>query len=280
MANVTWRTPGADGGRDIEGTIFERDFSGVQIGRKWYIECKRYTNSVDWPTIYGKIAYADSNQADVLLLCTSSLFTPTATTHVDNWNSTRKPLSIRLWPRHELELQLQQHPDLLLKYGMSDIPTTPGATFVSLALALSKSISSHYSKQVFNDEIPDLMLQASNALANLLSYRMEDIEREGRISPKAFQSTNYQLDNCVFAGDIVEIDEAGTTAFLTYLVALSKSKLKITTMKGSSYTISSTSSVEIGEIASRYQAAFSAIATWGDFEYTISGPRIILRKRQ
>lgn len=280
MANVTWRTPGADGGRDIEGTIFEQDFTGLQTSKKWYVECKRYTSSVDWPTIYGKIAYADSNQADVLLLCTSSLFTPTAVTHVDNWNRARKQVSIRLWPKHELELRLQQHPDLLLKYGLSDTPSTPGATFVSLALALSKSVSSHYSKLIFEDEKPDLMLQASNALAYLLLVRMEDIEREGRINPRPFRPTSELLENWEFEGTPPEIDDLGATAFLAYLTALTKSKLKIKAITSDSSCIAADPALNLVEIVTRYKAVFSAIATWGDFEYTINNSDIMLRSRK
>jgi len=31
VRNLTWRTPGADGGRDIEGSIFVTDFSGSSV---------------------------------------------------------------------------------------------------------------------------------------------------------------------------------------------------------------------------------------------------------
>src|SRR5258706_16433701 len=72
MSNVVWRTPGADGGRDIEGQTTELDLSGTAVSRKWYVECKRYATSVDWPTIYPKLSYADSHHADFLLLCTTS----------------------------------------------------------------------------------------------------------------------------------------------------------------------------------------------------------------
>lgn len=111
MKNVNWRTPGADGGRDIEGFTAELDLSGRQQIKKWFVECKRYARSVDWPTIYHKIAYADSNQADVLLMCTTSSFSPAAITEVDKWNNSRRAMSVRLWPRHELEIQLKHYPD-------------------------------------------------------------------------------------------------------------------------------------------------------------------------
>lgn len=41
MLNVTWRTPGADGGRDIEGTVVHSDFSLTRTEQKWYVECRR-----------------------------------------------------------------------------------------------------------------------------------------------------------------------------------------------------------------------------------------------
>src|SRR5882762_11897463 len=83
MTNVQWRTPGADGGRDIEAATTELDFSGAQVIRKWFIECKRYEKSVDWPTIYSKISYAESHQVDFLLLCTTATFSPAAINRVD-----------------------------------------------------------------------------------------------------------------------------------------------------------------------------------------------------
>ena len=113
LSNVDWRTPGADGGRDIEGLWTQFDLSGYEQRTKWFVECKRYAAAVDWPTIYEKVAYADSHQADVLLMCTSSSFSPAALTRVAEWNDRRRRPTIRLWPQHELHLRLQQHPDLL-----------------------------------------------------------------------------------------------------------------------------------------------------------------------
>ena len=60
LRNAVWRTPGSDGGRDIEGEMATTDFSGFHTITKWYVECKRYAASVDWPTVWEKIAYADS----------------------------------------------------------------------------------------------------------------------------------------------------------------------------------------------------------------------------
>lgn len=278
MTNVSWRTPGADGGRDIEGTTIDKDLSGTQVIKKWFIECKRYASSVDWPTIYTKLAYADSHQADVLLLCTTSKFSPMALTHVENWNSRRRSIAIRLWPRHELELQLQQHPDLMLKYGLSHALSTPGKSIVALALALSKSVSSHYSRLVFDNFKPDLMLQASQAIADLLSRRMEDIEHEGRIRVSFPTSTANTIENCDFTGDKVEIDEAGLRAFLAYLVALSNDRVAVQIVTSTSCRI--TSRANLVDLIERYRPVFAAISMWGDFEFDVAKSAIVVSIRQ
>lgn len=278
MNNVVWRTPGADGGRDIDGMTFERDFSGVQVVRKWFVECKRYAASVDWPTIYGKLSYADSLGADVLLLCTTSTFSPAATTHVNQWNADRRPVAIRLWPLHELELQLQQHPDLQLKYGLSETPSTPGRSLLLLTLALSKTVSSHYSRQLFEDVKPDLMLQASQALSDLLLRRMEDIERIGRIFPNVTSSRPLAVENCQVIGSHSHIDEYGLHAFVAYLAALTNKPLKVDFQSNGSCRISAT--YDLSELLQRYRPTFSAIATWADFEFDVSKSTIDIRQRQ
>jgi len=87
VRGLTWRTPGADGGRDIEGHVSTLDFSGVESRQRWYFECKRYTNSLDWPLIYAKVAFADANGADFLLVVTNSNPSPACETQIATWNS-------------------------------------------------------------------------------------------------------------------------------------------------------------------------------------------------
>lgn len=47
IRNLRWRTPGSDGGRDLEGEFTVIDFAGDHIIQKWYIECKRYASSLN-----------------------------------------------------------------------------------------------------------------------------------------------------------------------------------------------------------------------------------------
>lgn len=278
MINVAWRTPGADGGRDIEAFTVENDVSGFQSTHKWFIECKRYTGSVDWPTIYGKLAYADSLQTDRLLICTSSQFTPAAITQVDNWNQSRRKTQIRLWPSHEIESQLRRHPDLLTKYGLSTTPLTPGKSIVSLALALSKTVSSSYSEIIFRDEKASPMLQASQAIADLLLKRMEDLSQHGKIRKLFTPTPSSSLDEVEFAGDFSKIDEVGIRALCAYLQALTKSKIKVDCSGGATCTVSSP--ISLVEISNRYRDALESIAIWSDTEYKLIGSAIEVRQRQ
>jgi len=278
MVNVAWRTPGADGGRDIEAQTVQKDFSGTQTIQKWFIECKRYTGSVDWPTIYGKLAYADSLGADYLLMCTASKFTPTAITHMDQWNLGRRGVTIRLWPGHEIESQLKQHPDLSLKYGLSSAPTTPGRSIVSLALALSKSVASHGAETVFKDLPSDAMLQAAQAIADLLVKRMEDLSIAGHIRLRFVQVASDALEGCQFKGDFSHIDEFGIRAFAAYLYALTRTPLQLSSTGNQNCEIERTTTID--GLLDRYRDTFSSIAVWSNAEINHSHNKIYWKQRQ
>ena len=277
MVNVVWRTPGPDGGRDIEAFTVQTDFSGAQSVSRWFIECKKYVGSLDWPTIYGKLAYADSMQAEYLLLCTTSKFTPAAISNVDLWNSSRRKLKIRLWPGQELEVQLKQHPDLRLKYGLSASLQTPGYSLVSLSLALSKSVASVYSELVFAEAKLSPMLQAAQAFSELLQRRMEDMNEGGRIRPLLSTVEKQLLDGCSIQGVCKGIDEVGLRAFVAYLIALTREPVDIIAKREGECALVAKN--DIFDLLHRYRDPFSAIALWSDFEFTFDKNTIYLKQR-
>jgi hypothetical protein len=86
MRNLVWRTPGADGGRDLEGEFSTIDFSGDHATQRWYIECKRYKSAIDWPTVHEKLAIAENHRADFLLFVTTSNFSSPCRDEVDRRN--------------------------------------------------------------------------------------------------------------------------------------------------------------------------------------------------
>jgi hypothetical protein len=277
MVNVVWRTPGADGGRDIEAESVQTDASNTQAFAKWYIECKKYSGSVDWPTIHPKLAYADSAGAEYLLLCTTSKFTPQAINCCNQWNQTHRYPKVRLWAGHDLSTQLGQYPDLKYRYGLTTIPATPGRSIVALSLALSKTIGSYYSASAKAKTAPDRMLRAAFAIAILLQLRMEDIANDGAINYRPLQSKDDLAIEADFTGTPQAIDEPALAAFCSYLCALTRARLMITFPKQGSYTIGGYGKFD--DILNRYREAFSAIALWGNFEFTFSSSEVRVKQR-
>lgn len=102
VRNLIWLAPGADGGRDIQGDVLRLDLSGAATLERWYIECKRYSSSVDWPTLYMKLAYAVNHNADYLLLCTTAFLSPRCKDEVQSYNLARRRPLIRYWDRPTL----------------------------------------------------------------------------------------------------------------------------------------------------------------------------------
>ena len=86
IRNLKWRTPGSDGGRDLEGEFTSPDFSGDYVPQKWYIECKRYAKSLDWPTVHQKLSVAINHKADFLLFVTTANFSTQCRDEVDRHN--------------------------------------------------------------------------------------------------------------------------------------------------------------------------------------------------
>lgn len=275
LHNISWRTPGADGGRDIEADEIESDFSGLKVSKRWFIECKRYKGSVDWPTIYNKVAYADSLGAHYLLMCTPSKFTPAAITQVDNWNRGRRLLQIRLWPGHELERQLLGHPDIVSKYGLAALPATPGKSLVSLALGLSKSVATYHASLIFKGEPSDPMLVAAQYFADLLTQRIGDIEQTGRIQPCLGQPSNSPL--WTLSGASLKMDIFAIHAFLGYLSALTRTPLTVEGTAAHSFCCTLDPAAATAVI--RYKTVFDAISLWGEMEYRVESSCLHVTQR-
>ena len=144
LRNAVWRTPGSDAGRDIEGEVAAVDFSGFHFKMKWYVECKRYSASVDWPTVWEKIAYADSHGADYLLVVTTSALSPQCKSEVSNWNSKRRRPAVRFWDATNLEQLLMHYPGILLRHGIVTDTTLAPAAFMDLAQRTSKVVQAAY----------------------------------------------------------------------------------------------------------------------------------------
>lgn len=277
MLNVTWRTPGADGGRDIEGTVVHSDFSLTQTAQKWYVECKRYAGSVNWPTIYEKIAFAHSNAADVLLMCTSSKFTPTAINEVTKWNNAKVGPTIRLWPGHQVDILLNKHQDIAWKYGLENAPLPITGSTLDLTMSLSKCVTSHCSKLEFSNETISPMLRAAQSISSLLQIKMESAARVGRFEHITYLPHQFDTGTAEVKCDLEVIDGPSFNAVITYLTALGVRILGFYEENGYSCKILCERLIE--DIGTRYRAIFDAMSLWGNFEYKFSGSELLIRQR-
>lgn len=188
LKNAVWRTPGRDGGRDIQGDSFIDDFSGFVSRSSWYVECKRYADTVSWPNVWEKISYADSNSADVLLVVTTSTLSPQAVDEVNRWNQSHKKPSVRFWNRQDVEARLELHADIKVKYGLSQTPIQDAAlSIVELSKILLKYSNSISACIEFNGVL-ERRLDVVQTLSELISARVAEIEQRGRTALMPFRA--------------------------------------------------------------------------------------------
>jgi Restriction endonuclease len=189
VRNLTWRTPGADGGRDIEGTVYATDFSGSSHEQVWYFECKRYSSSLDWPLVYGKLAYADTHGADYLLIITNSSPSPNCETQIALWNKGRRKPFVRVWRGYELNGLADRFPVVAAKYGLSIAPPPKIREFLDLAVEISKITQVSYAA-ITVDSKADSAIECAAALSELFSLRCEDMASYGRFMRIGKEITN------------------------------------------------------------------------------------------
>lgn len=276
LQNVRWRTPGADGGRDIEADETHLDIANTQIVRKWYIECKKYSGSVDWPTIFSKIAYAESQDADYLLMCTSAKFTPTAITQMERWNLRRGSVQVRLWPGHEIEHHLKPFYDLRAKYGIDPALTPQGPKLAKLSLAVSNSIQTYYGKLIFADAIIDPMIIGAQAVALLIQQRLKDLEHYGS-AQTSLVDIRAITDYPVISATTCRMDHYAYVALLAYHYALSQEAFDIEIISDQSCRLRL--SQRGFEQFCRYKDVFEAILFWGNIEWSIQKTTLTLLQR-
>lgn len=198
--NVVWRTPGADGGRDIEATTIVADASGHNSTFRWYVECKHYSNSLDWPTIRGKVAYAENHSADYLLIATTASLSPKCMDEVARWNADRKRPAIRSWPGSDLPNILEPLPQVAVRYGLHTVSGKIPAAMYGLSLHVAKACQAAYAGMIFLDK-PQAALELAAALAGLMATRAASLESIGDVSFQAFRKSRDSYDWLIMEGE-------------------------------------------------------------------------------
>ena len=208
VRNLVWRTPGMDGGRDIEGQVVVTDIVGVDKLEKWYVECKKYKRSIDWPTVWKKVAYADSQQADVFLLATNTNPSPVCESEISKWNHSRRRPTIRIWRGYSFAELLATRTHITLSHGLAgadvhiDHQVLP---FCRLILGVVQAANS----SVAFDTDGSIALETASVLTELLEQRLSDLDNHGHFgSGYRFDKPRPAFSNWLCAeGDYSQIEE-------------------------------------------------------------------------
>lgn len=277
LRNLVWRTPGTDGGRDIEGDYLDREFSGGVSIQRWYVECKRYSSSIDWPTVWEKIAHADGLEADYLLLVTNSNPSPTCESRIGNWNKRRRDIQVRIWRGYELQQILRAYPSVMLKYGLIDATAPVDPHFSGLAAEVMKASQAANAAVEFGGD-PVRSLQAASAISELISLRMEQIRSVGRVVTVERQEQPPDFAWLSWQGDAGGWDAIGMRAlaacFRYYTGAQSLS------VKGTETCATFTASGARVTISQTTEAIVAELARWANIELTsISSAGVMLLRK-
>ncbi|MCV9385364.1 restriction endonuclease [Reichenbachiella ulvae] len=119
FSGITWRKGAADDGRDIEAyrTI---DNNLVEAYKdKFFIECKHFTGGVPPEKLYSKIAWADAEKPNHLVLILTSHLTNSARTWLERIEKD-KSYKIHLIEGHQIKKLISQHDDLIKKYFLKN----------------------------------------------------------------------------------------------------------------------------------------------------------------
>jgi len=276
VQNLVWRTPGPDGGRDIEGTVRVVDFAGFAHEQVWYFECKRYSSSLDWPLVHGKIAYADAHDADYLLIVTNSSPSPNCETQIARWNKKRRRPLVRFWRGYELSGLADSFPAIAAKYGLRIAPPPKLTEFLEFASEISKIAQVTYATNTLggNSESP---VECAAALAELFALRCDDMAGYGRFMPLGKEITNERfswLDGDAPKGWVFDTATRAVIASIRYVVGAQRLQI---VQDGEGLRLTSTGSRI--PLSSSAKALLSNVALWADIEVLARDSDFIIRRR-
>ena len=274
IQNLRWRTPSADGGRDLEGDVTTVDFSGETVRQRWYIECKRYAQSVNWPTVYEKLTVAINHQADYLLLVTTANISVPCREEVQRNNERRGGVQIRIWPFYYLEQLLTVHGQVAVKYGLVKAPQALHVDFEKIMMELTKLAQATYAAVEFGQNPTDRVALIA-AVTELISIRIENFRKHGRFITHGFKPKRNSFDwSKPYPLDATKFDATSLRAALLIIkIVLSLDELECRHLAGNLViNVPATGAL-------RSNILFGLVSTFGMIDWDLEDTRIILKAR-
>ena len=271
--NLRWRTPGADGGRDLEGEVISIDFSGETVRQRWYIECKRYAKSVDWPTVYEKLTVAINHQADYLLLVTTANVSVPCRDEIQRHNE-RRGVQIRIWPFYYLEQLLTVNGQVAVKYGLIKSPQALHVDFEKIMHELTKLAQATDAAVEFGQKSRDRIALIA-AFTELISTRIEDSRKHGRFITHRFKPDRDTFEWCkpnpLPAASFDASSLRAALAIIKNVLGLASLQCRIE-KENVVVTVPTTASL-------RTNALFGLVSTFGMIDWQLEKTEIILKAR-
>lgn len=112
---LIWRQGGADSGRDIEGRRTMRSALVGPYDEKWFFECKRYETGVPPEVLNSKIAWADAEKPNHLVVLISSYLTDGARSWLEKL-APQKPYAIHIVEGKALKKLILSYPEIVSQY--------------------------------------------------------------------------------------------------------------------------------------------------------------------
>jgi hypothetical protein len=273
VQNLRWRTPSADGGRDLEGEVTIVDFSGETVKQRWYIECKRYAKSINWPTVYEKLTVAMNHQADYLLLVTTANISVPCRDEVQRHNE-RRGLQIRIWPFYYVEQLLTLHGQVAVKYGLVKSPQSLHLDFEKIMLELTKLAQATYAAVEFGQNPLDRVALVA-AFTELISLRIGDSRKHGRFIIHSFKPDRDTYEWCkpnpLPAGHFDGTSLRAALATIKNILGVAELECRLE--RGEIViTVASTDAL-------RTNALFGLVSTFGMIDWQLESTAIILKAR-
>jgi hypothetical protein len=273
VQNLRWRTPSADGGRDLEGDVPVMDFSGEVVRQRWYIECKRYARSLSWHTVYEKLAIAMNHDASYLLFLTTANFSPPCRDEVQRHNE-KNALQIRIWPFYYLDHLLSLHGQVAIKYGLAKSPLALHVDFEKIMFELTKLAQGTYAADQFGQKTAN-RVELIASFTELISVRIEDAKKYGRFVTRRFKPDRDSFEWCdPYPLPALDFDSSSLRAALSSI----KTMLGLDTIKctaDSKKVVVSAPSTE----PLRANALFGLVSTFGLIDWDLDTKQIILKPR-
>ena len=275
MTNTVWRTPGADGGRDIEGDVPIVDFSENNSVQHWYIECKRYGSAVDWPTVAEKLAYADNHGADYLLFITTATLSPQCLNELQLREQQRRRPHVRAWTGPVLELMLSRYPVLLAKYALGG-----GTSLLDRAAAPVARVAADAVRAAYGETgQPGPALEFATTLLELLSARLAvPASVAGSLGARPMQIPRDSFPWLVIQtppANLAAFDSYGMRASLAAVRFLSKAATLTITPVGDAIRVTG-----CGAIGRSLLTVLGQVTVWSGLEFdTTKANSIVIRAR-